>query len=225
MGEYHKAEPLYKKALEIRRKARGREHPDTAESMDNLADLYWAIGDYAKAEPLYKEALEIRQKVLGREHPDTATSLNNLAELYWDMGDYAKAEPLLKGALAICQKVLGQAHPYTAASLNNLSLSELELGKIQEARRLAQLAYAADLKTFSQILSFGSEDQRLAYLRLLHPYTLFAVLDQTDALLAGTALHYKGVVLDSIIEDRLLAETSKEEANRELVEELKAKKQ
>ena len=44
------------------------------------------------------------------------------------------------------------------------------------------------------------------------------------ALLAGAVLHYKGVVLDSIIEDRLLAETSKEEANRELVEQLKAKK-
>jgi tetratricopeptide (TPR) repeat protein len=55
MGEYAKAEPLYREALEIRQKVFGREHPDTAESLDNLAGLYWAIGDYAKAEPLYKE--------------------------------------------------------------------------------------------------------------------------------------------------------------------------
>ena len=72
MGDYAKAEPLFKEALEIRQKVLGREHPDTALSLNNLAELYQAMGDYAKAEPLYKEALEIRQKVLGREHPDTA---------------------------------------------------------------------------------------------------------------------------------------------------------
>ena len=52
MGDYAKAEPLYKEALEIRRKVLGREHPDTATSLDNLAGLYRAMGDYAKAEPL-----------------------------------------------------------------------------------------------------------------------------------------------------------------------------
>ena len=103
-------------------------------------------------------------------------------------------------------------------NLESLGFAELELGKIEGAKPLSQLGYAAGLKVFSQILSFGSEDQRLAYQRLVHPYTLFAALDETDALLAGAVLHYKGVVLDSIIEDRLLAETSKEEANREVVD-------
>ena len=52
-----------------------------AQSLNNLADIYRAVGDYAKAEPLLKEALEIYGKVLGPEHPDVATSLNNLAML------------------------------------------------------------------------------------------------------------------------------------------------
>ena len=65
MGDYAKAEPLFKEALEIRQKVLGPEHPDTATSLNNLAALYQAMGDYAKAEPLFKEALEIRQKVLG----------------------------------------------------------------------------------------------------------------------------------------------------------------
>lgn len=47
---------------------------------------------------------------------------------------------------------------------------------------------------------------------IVNPYTLFAMLDDTGSLMAGAVLHYKGVVLDSIIEDRLLAETGKEEA-------------
>ena len=54
MGDYAKAEPLYKEALEIRQKVLGREHPDTATSLNNLAELYEAMGDYAKAEPLLK---------------------------------------------------------------------------------------------------------------------------------------------------------------------------
>ena len=140
------------------------------------------------------------------------------------MGDYAKAEPLYKEALEIRQKVLGRDHPDTAISLNNLAYLELDLGKVQEAKRLGQLGYAAGVKAFSQILSFGSEDQRLAFQRLLNPYTLFAALDDTDPLMADAVLHYKGVVLDSIIEDRLLAETGKDEANRDLVKQLKAKK-
>ena len=37
-------------------------------------------------------------------------------------------------------------------------------------------------------------------------------------------LHYKAVVLDSVIEDRLRAEAGKAEANRDLVEQLNAKK-
>jgi tetratricopeptide (TPR) repeat protein len=224
MGEYAKAEPLYKKALEIQEKAFGREHLNTATSLNNLAALYETTGDYAKAEPLLKEVVEISQKVLGRKHPFTATGLHNLAELYATMGDYGKAEPLYKEALNIYQNVISQEHPVAVRNLESLAFAELELGKTEEARRLSELGYAAGLKLFAQILSFGSEDQRLAYQQLVHPYTLFAALGQTDALLAGAVLHYKGVVLDSIIEDRLLAETSKEEANRELVEQLKTKK-
>ena len=224
MGYYAKAEPLFKEALGIRQKVLGREHSVTSGSLNNLAALYEDMGDYGRAEPLYREALEIRQKVLGREHPFTAISLNNLALLYTKEGDLAKAEPLYEEALEILQKVLGGEHPFTATSLNNLAYLELDLGKIQEARQFGQLGYAAGVKAFSQILSFGSEDQRLAYQRLQDPYTLFAVLGGSDPFLAGAVLHHKGVVLDSIIEDRLLAETGKDEANRELVDQLNAKK-
>jgi CHAT domain-containing protein/Tfp pilus assembly protein PilF len=225
MGEYAKAEPILKKVLEIRQKVLGPEHPDTARSLNNLAALYEHIGEHAKAEPLYIETTEILQKVLGPEHPDTATSLNNLAVLYRRVGEYAKAEPLFREALEIRQKVLGPEHPVTATSLNNLALLEFDLGNIEEGKRLAEQGYTAGLKIFSQILSFGSEDQRLSYQRLRNPYSLFVAFGQSDRLLAGAILHYKGVVLDSIIEDRLLAETSKDEVQRQLVEEFKAKKQ
>ena len=87
-GKYEEAIPLAEKLVVLTKKVKGEEDPETATSLNNLAELYKAMGDYAKAEPLLKEALEIYQKVLGREHPFTATSLNNLAALYYEMGDY-----------------------------------------------------------------------------------------------------------------------------------------
>ena len=80
MGDYARAEPLFRQALEIRKKALGESHPDYATSLNNLAVLYRAMGDYARAEPLFRQALEIQKKALGESHPDYATSLNNLAE-------------------------------------------------------------------------------------------------------------------------------------------------
>src|ERR1700730_11263313 len=220
MGEYAKAEPLYQEALQIYRKVFGAEHPGTVTFLSNLAELYKAMGEYAKAEPLYQEALRIPQKVLGPEHPDVAASLNNLAALYWEMGEYAKTEPLLQEALRIWQKVLGKEHPNTAVGLNNLALLEFDLGRIGEATALARQASAVELTILSKIFSFTSEEQRLAYLDLFHPYQLFPFLKGTEADLAAAALRYKGVVLDSIVEDRLLAEASQGSQDQKLVEQL-----
>jgi CHAT domain-containing protein/Flp pilus assembly protein TadD len=220
MGEYAAAEPLYKEALRIWQKVLGPEHPETAISLNNLAVLYWGMGEYAKAEPLYQEALRIRRKVLGPEHPYTAQSLDNLAMLYKYKGEYAKAEPLFQEALRIRQKVLGPEHPDTTTVLGNLAYFEFDVGRVDEATALARQASAAGLSTLSKIFSFTSEQQRLAYLDIFHPYSLFPFLKGTESDLAKAVLRYKGVVLDSIIEDRLLAEASQGSEDRKLVEQL-----
>jgi tetratricopeptide (TPR) repeat protein len=220
MGEYTKAEPLLQEALKIRQKVLGPEHPATATSLNSLASLCLAMGEYAKAEPLLQETLRIRQKVLGPEHPDTAHSLNDLAELYQEMGEYAKAEPLLQEALRIGQKVLGPEHPDTAGGIESLAYCEFDLGRIDEATALARQASAAELKILANMFSFTSEQQRLAYLDIFRPYSLFPFLKGTEPDLAVAVLRYKGVVLDSIVEDRLLAGASQGSEDQKLVEQL-----
>ncbi|HAX74953.1 MAG TPA: kinesin, partial [Cyanobacteria bacterium UBA11372] len=71
-GKYAEAIPLAQRALAIREKALGSEHPDVAASLNNLGLLYIQMGNYAQAEPLYQRALAIREKALGSEHPDVA---------------------------------------------------------------------------------------------------------------------------------------------------------
>lgn len=76
------AEPLYRRALEIREKVLGPDHPDVATSLSNLAGVYRATGRLTEAEPLFERALQIRQATLGADHPETGNILASLSELY-----------------------------------------------------------------------------------------------------------------------------------------------
>ncbi|HEX3045013.1 MAG TPA: tetratricopeptide repeat protein [Bacillota bacterium] len=139
-GRYEEAEPLYKRALEIRERVQGLDHPDTTTSLNNLALLYTNQGRYEEAEPLYKQALEIRERVQGLDHPDTATSMNNLAYLFDIQGRYEEAEPFYKRALVIREEILGPYHPHTASSLNNLAFLYYNQGRYEEAEPLYKRA-------------------------------------------------------------------------------------
>ncbi len=224
MGDYAKAEPLLRRALAINEKALGPQHPNTANSVNNLAGLYRAMGDYAKAEPLYRHALAISEKALGPQHPSTATSLNDLALHYRKMGDYAKAEPLYLRALAINEKALGPQHPSTAASLSNLALLSIDLGKAGDALEFAVRAEKSQEAQLGNILSFTSEQQRLAFQETANPFTLLATLGSAPDI-AQAILRNKGVVLDSLLEDRLVVEASKDAKQREVIDQLRAAKQ
>ncbi|NJN58210.1 MAG: tetratricopeptide repeat protein, partial [Leptolyngbyaceae cyanobacterium SL_5_9] len=91
----------------------GENHPLTATSLNNLAELYCSMGRYSEAEPLYVRSLQIYETQLGKDHPNTATSLNNLAGLYESMGRYSEAEPLCVRSLNIMEQCLGTEHPST----------------------------------------------------------------------------------------------------------------
>jgi len=59
----------------------GPQHPDTAISLNNLANLYGIQGKYEYAEPLLQRALAIHEQVLGPLHPNTITLLSNYVGL------------------------------------------------------------------------------------------------------------------------------------------------
>ena len=224
MGDYAKAEPFLQRALKIDEKALGPDHPQTAQAINNLALLYQSTAEYAKAEPLYQRALKIREKALGPNHPQTAQALNNLAWLYQNMYDYANAEPLYQRALKIYEKALGREHRSVAPTLTNLALLKIDLDEAKDAAPLIMRAREVEEKCLSNILSFASEQQRLAFQKTTNPYSLLATLGSATEL-AQTVLRQKGVVLDSLLEDRLVAETSSDPKQREIIEQLRVSKE
>jgi tetratricopeptide (TPR) repeat protein len=146
VGDFAGARPYSERALAIREKVLGAEHPDTARSLNNLGELLRSQGDLAGARPYLERALAIREKVLGAEHPDTALSLNNLGVLLRSQGDLAGARPYYERALAINKKVLGAEHPDTALSLNNLGFLLRIQGDLAGARPYYERALAINEK-------------------------------------------------------------------------------
>ena len=141
---------MHRRALAITLKALGEDHPDTANSYNNLATTLDGQGKYAEAEAMFRQALAIRLKALGEGHPDTANSYNNLAETLRDQGKYAEAEAMHRRALAIRLKALGEDHPSTANSYNNLALTLGAQGKHAEAEAMHRRALAIWLKALGQ---------------------------------------------------------------------------
>jgi tetratricopeptide (TPR) repeat protein len=119
-GQFSEAQALLLKALEVRRRVLGEEHPDTLFSINNLAMLYRTGGQLDKAEPLLLKALEVRRRVLGEEHPNTLNSMNNLAVLYRDQGQFEKAEKLIVKTIEVRRRVQGEEHPEALKSMMNL---------------------------------------------------------------------------------------------------------
>ncbi len=73
-GKLSQAEPLYQRVLRINEQVLGPAHPNTALSLNNLAELYKYQGKYEQAEPLYQRALRINEQALGPAHPNYSTS-------------------------------------------------------------------------------------------------------------------------------------------------------
>ena len=102
-GKLEEAIELYKKAIAIRIKVQGADHPDIAANYSNLGLVYkQQVGPVTMLEPhrtravcvaswqgkleeaigLYKKATAIDLKIRGPDHPKLAIRYNNLAPVY-----------------------------------------------------------------------------------------------------------------------------------------------
>ncbi len=148
-GKYAQAQPLLEKVLEIRRRLVTDDHPDTAESYNNLASILEAQGKYGQAQPLYEKAMEINRRLLTDDHPNTAASYNSVAHNLNAQGKYAEAQPLFEKALEIRRRLFTDDHPATAESDNNLAYNLSSRGKYAQAQPLYEKALEIRRRLFT----------------------------------------------------------------------------
>lgn len=114
-----KAEPLLVRALELRRRVLGAEHPHTLVSLNKLALLRRAQGRHTEARALFEEYLDLGRKVLGAAHAHVGVALNNLGLTLYDEGDFASAAAHFAQAVDVYRQSRGPTHPQVAGALVN----------------------------------------------------------------------------------------------------------
>jgi tetratricopeptide (TPR) repeat protein len=174
-----KAEELFCQALKIRKNNLRENHPDIAESLNNLGMLYVENDNYEKAEKFLQEALEIRRVNYGTEHAKFAENLNYLAyfyqkrhfyrksrKLYVDTNqdDYNKAESLYLQTLSLYQRWFGKNHPNIAYIFWNLG----DLYLIQGEYKSAESCFVKTIKMLEKCLGTRHHDTVNARQQLQH---------------------------------------------------------
>ncbi len=135
-GELADAIRLYEKIVARAPDVFGTGSKDTANMVNNLAELYRRTAKYAKAVPLYQRSLDIYEALPEKDDGAVAASLDNLAQAYYEMDEYAKAEPLFRRSLKLREKTLGKDDLLVAVSLFNLACLYRDTARFAEAEPL-----------------------------------------------------------------------------------------
>ena len=149
-GNFSAELQCHQRALEIRVKVLGEEHPDTAQSYFNLGITQHASGDFLSALQSKQRALDIRVKLFGEEHRDTAESYFSIGVTQHALGNFSSALQSKQRALDIRVKLLGEEHPDTAASYFTLGVTQHALGNLSTALQSKQRALDIRVKLFGE---------------------------------------------------------------------------
>jgi tetratricopeptide (TPR) repeat protein len=136
----------FRQALDIRRSCLGDRHPDTAESLNDLAWLLYQAGNLIPAEGLFRNTLEVRRECLGAAHRDTLASQHGLALVALARGAPAEAADLLEQALAL----IGDDHLQKLPLMHTLARACYTQGNRARALTLLREILLAQEKTFGE---------------------------------------------------------------------------
>jgi serine/threonine-protein kinase len=156
LGRYEEARQKYERALALREKVLGPEHPLMTPPLNNLANILGDMGRYEEALRMHERVLSIREKALGPQHPDLASVLGNMGNALSTLGRYEEALKRHERALAIREQALGADHPLVANTLTNLGDTLRILGRYAEAVKRHEQALALQEK------KLGADHPRLA---------------------------------------------------------------
>jgi non-specific serine/threonine protein kinase/serine/threonine-protein kinase len=140
LGAREKASEALVQALETRRML-GSEHLlESAESLQELANLRRQQGRFTEALSLLEECLELRQEHLGEGHRLVGAALNDLALIYHDQNDLQRAEPYYRKALTIHRAQEETDHRRLGETLTSLSSLLTQRERLDEAEPMMRSA-------------------------------------------------------------------------------------
>ncbi|KAI1158206.1 heterokaryon incompatibility protein-domain-containing protein [Nemania serpens] len=173
----------FMQAFESKLEALGQEHPETLDSMHNLAFVLTCRGEHEEAEALLRKAVPIVERVFGKDHPQTIHSLSCLTTVLRRDGKYAEAEVVLRRIADIKERSFGGGHLETLETTKDLAWILYRQGKYEEISELYRKLNVEDLDTIrmmndtsrldaAEIIYRGSLELETRFLGEEHPETL-----------------------------------------------------
>ena len=80
-GKNEEALDQYNRALDIRIRVLGHDHPDVAGLYNNISDVYHHKGKVKEELDHLHREIEIQMRVLGKDHPNVASTGDNIATI------------------------------------------------------------------------------------------------------------------------------------------------
>jgi serine/threonine protein kinase len=136
LGLFPRAQLLFQRSADIRRRVLGPENAETLRSMDDLGWVLNQEGHAPEAEKLQRETSNTRRRVFGIQNLDTLKSVSNLAWTLDREGHYAEAEKLEREVLDIRRRITKTDSQDTLAMMNNLAATLGHEGHLAEAEKL-----------------------------------------------------------------------------------------
>ena len=148
MGKYDLARTHDERAVALRERLLGPDHPEVAAALGELANVYEAQGQRERAAEIQRRVLATTEKQLGPDHPDVAAGLVNIAAALGNQGRFDEALALYQRALAIFRRAYPPDHPFTATCLANLGEAQAGLGRLDDALASEERALAMRRRLF-----------------------------------------------------------------------------
>lgn len=212
-GRLNESPKLTERALELKERLLGPDHPDIADVLLFRAQVYSQRGDSWTAQASLERALTIETNAFGPDHHHLAEFLTKIGNIYLDLGEAAKARETFERALEITEKAPGPDRTYIVETLLGLAsvyegMEEYAeaLPLLERARTLAERVDGSDSYELVEVLLrlAGVQYAVRAYAeaRTLHERALVISerLHGPDG--SGVAISLHGLAADLLAENR-----------------------
>ena len=205
-GDARNAEKYYRKALDFKKNALDEDSGNSKKHAIWTIERSLAIslaqqGKADEARSLISNALMHIKKSVNLNDP-------GFGETYFDAGEvellsrnYLKSSEYYSKGMKICMNLLSPSHLMLVNAMKNYITSLEKSGQNEYAKKISILWKNATDKNISNIITCGTESQRLLFLQKNVSFDIPASLFSPDDL-AECVMNWKGAVLDSIINDR-----------------------
>lgn len=139
-GQYHEAEEVHKRVLNLQKTLLGSVHPDIVRSLTFLANASADQGNYQEADLLYQQALDLCEYMGRKTHLDAARVLNAWAECYRERAGsssdpmlYERADTLYQRALDLLRQIKDAPPLALVATVTNRTGMQIARGHLEAA--------------------------------------------------------------------------------------------